>query len=107
VNIAIGLLSEPAVLLLDEPSAALDPRQRDRLWTFILDLAGRGTTVLYSTHVLQEAARYADTVVLLADGELMFTGSPDALHRLVEEETSEQAVDFEAAFVAFLRERGH
>ena len=47
VNIAIGLLSEPALLLLDEPSASLDPRQRERLWEFISAL---GTTVVFSTH---------------------------------------------------------
>src|ERR671917_1843615 len=98
VNIAIGLLSEPEVLLLDEPSAALDPRQRDRLWEFILALAERGTTVLYSTHVVQEAERYANQVVVLADGELLFTGSPRELEQTVEQE---QAPDFEAAFVAF------
>jgi len=106
VNIAIGLLSEPEVLLLDEPSTALDPRQRDRLWEFILALAEGGTTVLYSTHVVQEAERYANTVVVLADGERVFSGSPRELERLVAEEHGE-APDFEAAFVAFLRQRGH
>jgi ABC-2 type transport system ATP-binding protein len=104
VNIAIGLLSEPEVLLLDEPSAALDPRQRERLWQFILELAGRGTTVLYSTHVIQEAERYANEVVVLADGELLFTGSPRDLEQTVEQE---RAPDFEAAFVAFLHHHGH
>src|SRR5919109_454384 len=47
VNIAIGLLAEPEVLLLDEPSASLDPRQRERLWVFLSEL---GTTVVFSTH---------------------------------------------------------
>jgi ABC-2 type transport system ATP-binding protein len=107
VNIAIGLLSEPEVLLLDEPSAALDPRQRDRLWQFILDLAARGTTVLYSTHVIQEAERYAGQVVVLADGERLFTGSPTQLEQTVESTDAPTAADFEGAFVEFLRQRGH
>jgi ABC-2 type transport system ATP-binding protein len=106
VNIAVGLLSEPEVLLLDEPSAALDPRQRDRLWEFILDLAGRGTTVVYSTHVVPEAERYANQVVVLADGEKLFDGPPRDFERVVAEECGE-APDFEAAFVEFLRHRGH
>src|SRR5215470_17051156 len=55
VNIAIGLLGAPAVLLLDEPSASLDPRQRDRLWGFVTGMAARGTTVVYSTHDVGEA----------------------------------------------------
>jgi ABC-2 type transport system ATP-binding protein len=106
VNIAIGLLSEPEVLLLDEPSTALDPRQRGRLWEFILQLAERGTTVLYSTHVVQEAERYASQVVVLADGEVLFTGSPRDLEQAVEE-SDRRAPDFEAAFVAFLHQHGH
>ena len=69
VNIAIGLLAEPEVLLLDEPSSALDPRQRERLWEFILRLAGEGTTVVYATHHIHEADRYADQLIVLADGE--------------------------------------
>ena len=83
VNIAIGLLAEPEVLLLDEPSAALDPRQRARLWEFILRLAGEGTTVIYATHNIQEADRYANQLIVLADGELLFDGAPRELEREV------------------------
>jgi ABC-2 type transport system ATP-binding protein len=102
VNIAIGLLRSPAALLLDEPSGALDPRQRDRLWSFIRGLAAEGTAVVYSTHYVEEAERYADRVLLLADGELMFTGTPAELERAVA-----GAPDFESAFVQYLDERGH
>jgi ABC-2 type transport system ATP-binding protein len=107
VNIAIGLLAEPQVLLLDEPSAALDPRQREYLWEFIAELAERGTTVVYATHYIDEADRYADQVIVLADGERLFAGSPRELERAVDEASGERAVSFEASFVAFLRQRGH
>jgi ABC-2 type transport system ATP-binding protein len=76
VNIAIGLLSEPTVLLLDEPSSSLDPRQRARLWEFIGELAKLGTSVLYSTHDVHEAQQHADRVLALEDGRLVFAGSP-------------------------------
>jgi ABC-2 type transport system ATP-binding protein len=103
VNIAIGLLCDPAVLLLDEPSASLDPRQRERLWEFIGALAGAGTTVLFSTHNVSEAERYADRLLVLVDGDLLFTGSPGELEQTVGGDSR----DFEAAFVRFLHERGH
>jgi ABC-2 type transport system ATP-binding protein len=103
VNIAVGLLAEPEVLLLDEPTTALDPRQRERLWEFILRLAGEGTTVVYATHHIQEADRYASRVVVLADGESVFDGSP----RQFEEATGTTGLDFEQAFVEFLHQRGH
>jgi ABC-2 type transport system ATP-binding protein len=103
VNIAIGLLGQPEVLLLDEPSAALDPRQRERLWDFILRLAGGGTTVVYATHHIQEADRHANRLVVLADGESVFDGSP----RELEQATGTTGLDFEQAFVEFLRQRGH
>ena len=74
INIAIGLLSRPAVLLLDEPSVGLDPRQRARLWEFVSGLAGGGTTVIFSTHDIQEAERYGRRLLVLADGESLFDG---------------------------------
>ncbi len=109
VNVAIGLLGAPPVLLLDEPSTALDPRQRERLWRFIGGLAARGTTVLYSTHVVSEAERYATRVLVLADGERLFWGSPAELEEAVTSDGGEpdSGPDFEAAFVSFLRQRGH
>jgi ABC-2 type transport system ATP-binding protein len=103
VNIAIGLLASPEVLLLDEPTAALDPRQREALWEFVLRMAGEGTTVLYATHNVQEADRYADRVIVLADGERLFEGSPRELERVV----GTTGLDFESAFVEFLHQRGH
>jgi ABC-2 type transport system ATP-binding protein len=103
VNIAIGLLCEPEALLLDEPSASLDPRQRERLWEFIARLSERGTAVVFSTHNVTEAERYADRVLVLADGELLFTGTPAELERTVESGSG----DFESAFVRFLHARGH
>ncbi len=104
VNIAIGLLADPPVLLLDEPSSSLDPRQRAHVWELISGRATeRGTTVVFSTHDVGEAERYADRVLVLADGELLFEGSAAAL----EEAVGSQERDFEAAFVSFLRERGH
>jgi ABC-2 type transport system ATP-binding protein len=105
VNIGIGLVSAPPVLLLDEPTASLDPRQRERLWDFILALARGGTTVVYATHNVQEAERYAQQVIVLADGERLFAGSPEELERQVAGD--QRAPDFEAAFLRFLRDKGH
>ncbi len=110
VNIAIGLLAEPPVLLLDEPSASLDPRQRARLWEFVGAQAARGTAVIFSTHDVQEAERYADRVLVLADGELLFAGTAAELAAAVVEPGGGDAAgprDFETAFVRFLHERGH
>jgi ABC-2 type transport system ATP-binding protein len=102
VNIAIGLLADPPVLLLDEPSSALDPRHRQRVWRFLDDKAASGTTILFATHDLAEAARHADRVLVLADGESLFDGTPGELAEAVG-----PARDFEAAFVQFLAEQGH
>jgi len=102
LNIAIGLLKRPSALLLDEPSSSLDPRQRERLWRFVATLAAGGTAVVFSTHDVGEAERYAGRVLVLADGELLFTGTAKELERTVGDQR-----DFEAAFVRFLHERGH
>jgi ABC-2 type transport system ATP-binding protein len=109
INIAIGLLAQPSVLLLDEPSVGLDPRQRARLWEFVSALAEeRGTTVIFSTHDIQEAERYGRRLLVLADGEPLFDGSAEELRDAVRREAPEAAEsDFETAFVAFLHHRGH
>jgi ABC-2 type transport system ATP-binding protein len=101
LNVAIGLLGDPTLLLLDEPSAALDPRQRGRLWEFLSALATEGTTIVFTTHDVGEADRYAEQLVVLADGERLFDGSPAELREIAGGE------DFESAFVAFLQGKGH
>jgi len=100
VNVALGLLADPPVILLDEPSSSLDPGQRERLWQFIGELARGGTSIVFSTHVVAEAQRYAQRVVVLDQGRLLFDGTPEALAR-----EGGGDGDFEQAFVAFLRKR--
>jgi ABC-2 type transport system ATP-binding protein len=104
VNIAVGLLADPPVLLLDEPSGALDPRQRERLWGFITALTERGTAVMFATHDIAEAERHADRVLVLADGELLFDDTPTELKAVA---GADEEHDLEQAFVRFLRARGH
>jgi ABC-2 type transport system ATP-binding protein len=102
LNVAIGLLPRPPVLLLDEPSSALDPRQRERLWDYLAHLSEDGTAVVYATHNVSEAERHADRVLVLADGELLFWGPPAGLL-----ERTGRSGDLESAFVAFLHQQGH
>ena len=104
VNIAVGLLADPPVLLLDEPSGALDPRQRERLWGFITALTERGTAVIFATHDIAEAERHAHRVLVLADGDLLFDGTAKELKTIA---GADEEHDLEQAFVGFLRDRGH
>ena len=102
VNVALGLLADPPVIVLDEPSSSLDPSQRERLWRFIGELAARGTSVVFSTHIVSEAERYAQRVIVLDEGNLLFSGSPEDLAR---DGGRDGQGDFEQAFVSFLRKR--
>jgi ABC-type multidrug transport system ATPase subunit len=101
VNVAIGLIGAPPVLALDEPSEALDPEQRERLWEFVRARVVAGTTVLFSTHNVSEVQRHADRVLVLADGRLLFDGSPPAL---MQQGGEREGGDLERALVRFLRE---
>jgi ABC-2 type transport system ATP-binding protein len=107
INIAIGLLADPPVLLLDEPSSGLDPSQRIRLWEFVAGLSSGGTAVIYSTHQIEEASHYGDRLVVLADGETIFDGSFAQLRREAGPRPEGADADPENDFVRFLRQRGH
>jgi ABC-2 type transport system ATP-binding protein len=100
VNVALGLLADPPAILLDEPSTALDPAQRERLWLLVGELAAQGTAVVFSTHIVAEAERYAARVLVLDQGRLLFDGPPAELAR-----AWGGGGDFERAFVAFLGAR--
>ena len=96
------------MLLLDEPSVGLDPRQRARLWEFVSGLAGRrhDGDLLHPRHPGGRALR--PRLLVLADGESLFDGSPEELREAVRSEAPEAADrDFETAFVAYLQHRGH
>lgn len=84
LNLGIALLASPDVLLLDEPTAALDPRQRRRLWELATRTATAGGAVVFVTQNLEELERFATRVAVLSDGELVFDGSLEAYHRAPE-----------------------
>ena len=87
LNVALALLGEPRVLLLDEPTASLDPGQRRRLWEVVGALRDAGGAVVFATQNLEELDRYADRVVVLQRGRLTFDGPTPEWDRLhVEEE---------------------
>jgi ABC-type multidrug transport system ATPase subunit len=75
LNLAISLLGDPNVLLLDEPTAALDPGQRRRLWKSVATLRERGGAVVFATQNLEEVELVAGRVAALRDGRLVFSGT--------------------------------
>ena len=74
--LARGLVHEPRLVLLDEPTVGLDPQIRTELWTLIGDLKARGTTILMSTHYIEEAERLADEVAVMHQGKIISRGRP-------------------------------
>jgi ABC-2 type transport system ATP-binding protein len=81
LNIAIALLGRPDVLLLDEPTASLDPGQRRRLWANVDRVREGGGAVVFATQNLDEVERHADRVAVLRAGELVFAGPPAEYER--------------------------
>jgi ABC-2 type transport system ATP-binding protein len=75
LNVAVALLAGPEVLLLDEPTASLDPRQRRLLWQVAAQVRERQGAVVFATQNLEELERFATRVAVLVDGELVFDGS--------------------------------
>ena len=99
VSLATALLGEPEVLVLDEPTVGLDPVLRRDLWATFASLAASGTTLLVSSHVMDEA-EHCDELLLMRDGELLAAESPEALR----ERTGRRQLD--QAFLALIEEQG-
>ncbi|TFF06623.1 MULTISPECIES: ATP-binding cassette domain-containing protein [Cellulosimicrobium] len=83
LDLAISLVADPSVLVLDEPTTGLDPASRAQLWEVVRGLAADGTTVLLTTQYLEEADRLADTIAVLHDGRVAARGTAAELKALV------------------------
>jgi lipooligosaccharide transport system ATP-binding protein len=79
--VARGLIHEPQLVLLDEPTVGLDPQVRQELWSLIDGLRSEGVTLLMSTHYIEEAERLADTVAVMSAGRIIAQGTPEELIR--------------------------
>jgi lipooligosaccharide transport system ATP-binding protein len=77
--IARGLVNDPEVLLLDEPTVGLDPQIRQELWTQIDEVRAHGTTIVLTTHYIEEAERLCDEVAIVNHGRVVVRGRPDDL----------------------------
>ena len=77
--LARGLMHEPDLMLLDEPTVGLDPQIRTQLWSLVDLLRSQGVTILMSTHYIEEAQRLADEVAVMAAGKIIARGKPDEL----------------------------
>ncbi|HEU5206567.1 MAG TPA: ABC transporter ATP-binding protein [Gaiellaceae bacterium] len=98
LSLATALLHEPEVLVLDEPTVGLDPVLRRDLWAFFRELADGGSTLLVSSHVMDEAA-LCQQLILIRDGDVLAVETPDELR----EQTGER--DLDAAFLHLIE--GH
>ncbi|GAA1580142.1 ABC transporter ATP-binding protein [Actinoplanes couchii] len=79
VDVALGIVGSPELLFLDEPTTGFDPEARRQFWELIRTLAGDGTTIVLTTHYLDEAEALADRLAVVADGRIVAEGTPATL----------------------------
>jgi ribosome-dependent ATPase len=98
LSLAVAIVHEPEILILDEPTSGVDPLARDRFWELLIDLSrNQGVTIFVSTHFMNEAER-CDRISLMDSGRVLATDSPAGLMR------SRGAATLEDAFISFLEE---
>lgn len=85
LNIACGIAHKPELLILDEPTVAVDAQSRNFILNKIKDLSKNGTSVIYTTHYMEEVEMIADNIVIIKDGKNIATGTLDSLLNLIEE----------------------
>lgn len=81
LNLAVALMHDPPMLLLDEPTAGVDPQSRNNILELVRTLRGQGRTIVYTTHYMEEAARLCDRVAIMDKGKILAMGS---VHELIE-----------------------
>jgi lipooligosaccharide transport system ATP-binding protein len=90
--IALSMMNRPELLILDEPTTGLDPAVRQALWSLVRRLRSEGTTVLLTTHYMDEAERLCDHVAIVSDGRVIAEGSP---RKLIEHHIAREAVELD------------
>lgn len=90
VSLAVALIGKPELMVLDEPTVGLDPVLREQIWNLFRRLANAGTSLIISSHVMDEAER-CDDLVLIRDGKVLATGSPESLRSRTHSDTVEQS----------------
>ncbi|MEJ2346762.1 MAG: ATP-binding cassette domain-containing protein [Gammaproteobacteria bacterium] len=107
LTIARALINEPEMVVLDEPTTGLDPQARHVIWSRLADLRERGTTLLLTTHYMEEAERLCDQLVIMDRGRVLDRGSPrDLVARHVEPEVIEIRGDTRASLDALGEQSG-
>lgn len=75
INIAVALLHDPQLILMDEPTVGIDPQSRNNIYEFIQELKKQGKTILYTTHYMEEAQRFSDKIGIIDNGKIVETGT--------------------------------
>ncbi|MGI8913657.1 MAG: ABC transporter ATP-binding protein [Chloroflexota bacterium] len=106
LNLALGLIHRPAFLMLDEPTVGVDPQSREKIFDIIADLKAGGTTLLYTTHYMEEAERICDQIAIMDDGKIIATGTlEELLHLRVDEVVAERPRGLEQLFIQLTGKR--
>ena len=87
LEIALGIIHEPEILFMDEPTTGLDPQNRAKLWSHIRELKEKGMTIFLTTHYLEEADALANRLSIIDHGQIVAEGSPQELKRQISGDT--------------------
>src|SRR5262245_48871834 len=100
LNLAAGLLHDPDILLLDEPTVGVDPQSRNAIFDNLEALKRRGKALLYTTHYMEEAERLADRIVVIDHGRVVADDTLSGMQRLVPAGVAGERVSLEAVFLS-------
>jgi len=105
-NLALGIVHRPRFLMLDEPTVGVDPQSREKIFDIIRELRAAGTTILYTTHDMEEAEQLCDRIAIMDDGRIVAMGTLEELLRLrVEEIVLERPRGLEQLFIQLTGKR--